>query len=190
MKPAIDNQYPITSNITKRWSPRSFSDKVVSKEQLLTLFEAARWAASCFNEQPWRFLVGIKGDEAYNEIFSTIGEFNQQWVNSAPVVVLVYSKSTFTRNNKPNAHAWYDTGQAMANLSIQATANELYLHQMAGFDKEKAEKELIKEDGCEAICTFALGYLGDASELSDQLKDKEYAKQERLPLTDIVKFES
>lgn len=187
-KPKIDNQFSIHEAIANRWSPRSFSDQPVSKEELMPLFEAARWAASCFNEQPWRFLVGLKGDETYDKIFNTIGEFNQQWVKSAPVVVLVYAKRTFSRNDKPNAHYWYDTGQAVANLATQATHNNLYLHQMAGFGKQRAELDVIQDNDYEAICTFALGYLGDGENLSHKLKETEYSKQSRKSLDEIVIF--
>ncbi|QSE96459.1 nitroreductase family protein [Fulvivirga lutea] len=188
MKPKIDNQYPIIEPIANRWSPRAFADKAVTKEDIMPLFEAARWAASCFNEQPWRFKVGIKGEEMYDKIFNTLGEFNQNWVKTAPVVVLVCAKKAFDHNGKPNAHSWYDSGQAVANLATQATANGLYLHQMAGFDRDKAEKEVVKDDHYDAICVFALGHLGNPDQLPDQLKEKEEAKQQRLGLDQIVSF--
>ncbi|MEQ8925045.1 MAG: nitroreductase family protein [Fulvivirga sp.] len=187
-KPKIDNQYPIIEPIANRWSPRAFSDKEVPKKELMSLFEAARWAASCFNEQPWRFKVGLKGEELYDKIFDTLGEFNKNWVKTAPVVVLVKAKKTFTKNCKSNAHYWYDTGQAVSSLSIQANSMGIYLHQMAGFDKKKADAEIVNNDDFDAICVIALGYRGDIDQLPDDLAEKEYDKQIRKPLDEIVSF--
>lgn len=188
MKPIIDNQYPIVKEIKNRWSPRAFSDKAVAKRDLMSLFEAARWAASCFNEQPWRFTVGFKGDENYNKIYNTLGEFNQNWVKTAQVVMLVKAKKTFTHNGKVNPHYWYDTGQAMANLSIQASSMGIYLHQMAGFDKEQAEAEIIKNDDFGAICVVALGYPGDVTQIPENLQEREYARQVRKPVDEILEM--
>lgn len=188
-KEQAEHEYPIIDTIGKRWSPRAFSDKPVSKSDLLSLFEASRWAASCFNEQPWRFKVGFKGDDNYTKIFDTLGEFNQNWVKTAPVVILVYAKKTFSRNGKPNAHYWYDTGQAVANLSIQATSMDIYLHQMAGFDKARAETEVIQNDDFEAIAVIALGYLGDADQLPESMRESEYKKQQRRSVEEFVSFD-
>ena len=185
----IEPSYPIIKPIADRWSPRAFSNKSVSKEDLLSIFEAAKWAASCFNEQPWRFKVGFKGDDNYKRIFDTLGEFNQNWVKTAPVVVLIYAKKTFTRNGKPNAHFWYDTGQAVGNLSIQASSMGLYLHQMAGFDKERAEIDVINDEDYEAIAVMAMGYLGDVKQLPESLQQSEYAAQQRRSVEEFVSFD-
>ena len=111
--------------IRRRWSPRAFSDKEVSSAELNTLFEAARWAASSSNEQPWRFLVGRRGDETYQKIFNALVEFNQSWAKSAPVLVLSVAKKTFTAKGHPNRTALHDTGAATATLSLQATADRI-----------------------------------------------------------------
>lgn len=185
----IEPSYSIIKPIADRWSPRAFSDKSVKKEDLLSIFEAAKWAASCFNEQPWRFKVGFKGDKNYSKIFNSLGEFNQNWVKTAPVVVLIYAKKTFTKNGKPNAHFWYDTGQAVGNLSTQASSMGIYLHQMAGFDKEQAEIEVIGDNDFEAIAVMAIGYLGDVNQLPESLQKTEYDAQQRRPVEDFVNFD-
>ena len=123
--------------IRRRWSPRAYSDKEVTADVLRSLFEAARWAASSSNEQPWRFLVGRRGDETYQKIFNALVEFNQGWAKSAPVLVLAVAKKTFAEKGTPNPYNLHDTGAAMATLALQATANGLHTHSMAGFDHEQ-----------------------------------------------------
>src|SRR6201999_4152871 len=124
--------------IRRRWSPRAYADKDVPAAELKRLFEAARWAASSSNEQPWRFLVGRRGDETYKKIFAALVEFNQSWAKSAPVLVLSVAKKTFTGKGSPDRHNLHDLGAATANLSLQATADGLHTHSMGGFDPEQA----------------------------------------------------
>lgn len=188
MKPKIDNKFEIDENIANRWSGRAYADKPVGKDVLMTLFEAARWAPSAFNEQPWQFYVGVKGDNQYKAIFDTLGEFNQNWAKHAPVLVLVTARKTFSQNNKPNIHSWYDTGQAMANLSIQATKLNLNLHQMAGYDSDKAQHEIVKDTNVDPVCVVAIGHRGDPEMLSESLKERELAQQVRKPLDEFVSF--
>ena len=179
--------FPITDVIAKRWSPRAFADKSVSDEILRSLFEAARWAPSAFNEQPWRFLVAQKEDAAaYENMLACLGEYNQIWAKAAPVLMIVVAKTTFTRNGKPNQHAWYDTGQAMAALTVQASSMELYLHQMAGFSAEAARETYGIPEGYEPIAAVALGYLGDPAQLSEKLQERERGERVRHPLPDFV----
>jgi nitroreductase len=123
--------------IRRRWSPRAYADKDVPAAELKRLFEAARWAASSSNEQPWRFLVGRRGDQTYEKIFKALVEFNQGWAKSAPVLVLSVAKKTFTGKDQPNAYGLHDTGAATAHLALQATADGLHAHSMAGFDREQ-----------------------------------------------------
>ncbi len=186
MKPKIENEYPIDPIITNRWSGRAYNDEVVAKETLMSLFEAARWSASAFNEQPWRFIVGVKGDKNYRKIFDVLGEFNQKWAKDAQVLVQVIAKKQFSQNDKDNIHCWYDTGQAMANLSIQATKLNLNVHQMAGFDRIRAQDEIVKDENFDPVCVAAIGYRGNADQLPEGLKEREYAQQERKPLDEIV----
>ncbi len=176
----------VIEDILKRWSPRAFSDKPVSAESLTEVFEAARWAASSYNEQPWRFLVGHRGDETYQKIFDSLIEFNQGWAKSAPVLILSIAKKTFTQNGSPNYYALHDTGAATAYLSLQATALGFHTHSMAGFDRDKAQKAFHIPDDFEAGAVTALGYLGDPETLPEQMKQMETAPRQRKPLSEIV----
>ena len=177
----------INQLIKNRKSIRAFAEKPVEEEKIQQLFEAARWAASCFNEQPWRFIYATKENEAaYRDILSTINEFNQSWAKNAPMLMIAIAKTSFSMNDKPNKHAWYDTGAAMANLSIQATNLDLYVHQMAGFSPDKAKEILNIPEGYEAIAAIAVGYQGDASILNENLQVKENATRSRKAISEIA----
>lgn len=183
METAID----IISAIKNRKSIRAFADKTIEKEKILQLFEAARWAASSFNEQPWRFVYATKEKEAqYNNILSTINEFNQSWAKDAPLLMIVVAKSEFSMNGKANRHAWYDTGAAMANFATQATIAGLFIHQMAGFSAEKAKEVLNIPDGFEAVAAVAVGYQGEAAQLNETLQAKENTLRSRKVLNEIA----
>lgn len=172
--------------IAHRWSPRAFSDKAVSSEDLTKIFDAARWAASSYNEQPWRFLVGRKGDATYKKIFDTLIEFNQGWAKSAPVLVLSAAKKTFSHNQSPNNYGIHDTGAATATLTLQATALGLHSHGMAGFDAAKARDAFKIPEDFEIGAVTALGYLGDTATLPEGLQAQETAPRTRKPLAEVV----
>jgi nitroreductase len=135
--PVVDGVLPI---FHLRWSPRSFSDRDVPSADLAKVFEAARWAASSFNEQPWRWLVGKRNSTAYNKILDSLMPFNQAWAGNAPVLILGTAKTTFSHNDTPNRVALYDLGAASSYLTLQAAALGLVTHQMGGFDQDKARK--------------------------------------------------
>lgn len=176
----------VIEEILQRWSPRAFADKPVAPEQLREAFEAARWAASSYNEQPWRFLVGHKGDETYKKIFDALVEQNQSWAKSAPVLILSVGKKTFTQNGSPNYYALHDTGAATAYLGIEATKLGFHTHSMGGFHHDKAQAAFaIPEDFAVGAVT-ALGYLGDPSTLPEPLQKMETSPRERKPLSEIV----
>lgn len=172
--------------ILQRWSPRSFSDKPVSGTDLTKIFTAAAWAASSFGEQPWRFLVGRKGDATYKKIFASLVEFNQGWAQSAPVLFLSAGKKTFTQNGQPNGYALHDTGAATANLSLEATALGLHTHGIGGFDKEKARASFAIPEDYELGAVWALGYLGAVEALPPHLQEMEKAARSRKPLAEVV----
>ena len=172
--------------ILRRWSPRAFADKEVSTTELKTLFEAARWAASSSNEQPWRFLVGRRGDETYQKIFNALVEFNQSWAKSAPVLVLSVAKKTFTAKGNHNHTALHDTGAATANLTLQATANGLHTHSMAGFDHELVRASFAIPSDYETGAVTAIGYFGDPSGLPEHLLKMEVSPRHRKPLEEFV----
>ena len=178
--------YPIHELIKNRWSPRAFADKPVALDVIKSVLEAARWAASCFNEQPWRFIVGIKGqNDSYTGILDSLVEFNQNWAKNAPVLILACGKKVFTHNQKPNRHFSYDVGQAAASLSLQAMAENLYVHQMAGFSPDKAREFFDIPEDYEAITTMAMGYLGDPDILDEKSKASELGTRARRPLSEI-----
>jgi nitroreductase len=172
--------------ILKRWSPRSFANKPVSSADLVKIFTAAAWAASSFNEQPWRFLVGQKGDPTHEQILSSLLEFNQAWAKSAPVLILSVAKKTFTQSGKPNTVALHDVGAASATLSLEATALGLHTHGMGGVDRDKARAVFAIPEDFEIGAAWALGYLGAPEALTDELKGKETAPRSRKPLAEFV----
>lgn len=185
-KPAA-TQHPVHELIRERWSPRAFSEKAVSPEILQSLFEAARWAPSSNNEQPWAFLVGVKGDgDTFERILGTLVEFNQAWAKHAPVLAIAVSELAFARNGQPNRNAFYDTGAAVSQLTTEATSKGLFVHQMAGFDPRKAVEAFAIPHGWEPIAAFALGYAGDPQALPDTLRERELAPGTRKPLHDFV----
>jgi nitroreductase len=176
----------VADQIRRRWSPRAFADKEVTAEELKRLFEAARWAASSSNEQPWRFLVGRRGDETYQKIFNALVEFNQGWAGSAPVLVLSVAKKTFTQKGEPNPHNLHDTGAAMANLALQATADGLHTHSMAGFDREQMRASFAIPSDYDMGAVTAIGYFGDPATLHERMQKAEVAPRQRKPLEDLV----
>jgi nitroreductase len=187
MQKAAPSDHPIHDLIRTRWSPRAFSDQHVSDETLRSLFEAARWAPSSSNEQPWAFLVSRKGDGSNHEkMLSTLVEFNQTWAKNAPVLVIAVSQLAFAKNSTPNRNAFYDTGAAVALLSIEATAQGLFVHQMAGFDPQKAREAFQIPAGWEAISAFTIGHPGDPASLPETLREREQAPRARKPLSDFV----
>jgi nitroreductase len=172
--------------ILKRWSPRSYADKPVPSADLTKIFTAAAWAASSFNEQPWRFLVGKKGDETYAKILDSLVEFNQAWAQTAPVLILSVGKKTFTQNGQPNPYGLHDTGAASATMSLQATALGLHTHGMGGVDKDRARKNFEIPEGFEVGAAWALGYLGDPDALPEAYQEMEKAARTRKPLEEFV----
>lgn len=185
-KPAL-TKHPIHPLIRDRWSPRAFADKPVEARVLASLFEAARWAASSNNEQPWSYLVATRDNsEEFAKMLSVLVDFNAGWAKNAPVLALAVSRMTFHNNGTPNRNAFYDTGAASALLSVEATAQGLAVHQMAGFDHLKAKQVFEIPDDCEPIAAMAIGYPGDPESLPGKLRDREVAPRTRKPLTEIV----
>jgi nitroreductase len=173
--------------ILRRWSPRAFADRAVSKEQLNQLLEAARWAASSFNEQPWRFLIATKDDaEAYERLLGCLVPGNQVWARTAPVLMISLTSTIFAKNGKRNAHAWHDVGLAVGNLTIQAMTMGLFLHQMAGIDSARVRTDFALPENIEPVAGIALGYPGPASILPPELAAKEGSPRTRRALAELV----
>jgi len=172
--------------ILKRWSPRSYADKPVPSSDLTKVFTAASWAASSTNEQPWRFLVGKKGDATYAKILDALVDFNKTWAATAPVLILSVAKKTFTKNGNPNGYALHDVGAASATMSLQATALGLHTHGMGGVDKDRARKNFEIPEGFEVGAAWALGYLGEPDALPESYRAMETAARTRNPLNEFV----
>lgn len=182
-----DNKYPIIDEIKNRWSPVIFSDKPVEEEKIFSLFEAARWAPSSFNEQPWAFIYATKKNcEAYENLLSCIFEGNAEWAKNAPLLILVLAKSNFSRSGKPNRHAWFDVGHAVSNLSAQATAMDLFLHQMGGFDSIKTREIFSIPETHEPVVAIAVGYLGNTENVSPELTQRDSAPRKRNEINNFV----
>ncbi len=185
-KPA-ETQFPIHDLLRRRWSPRAYSERMVEQDTLQSLFEAARWAPSSNNEQPWHFIVGTKDDPAaYDRLFACLKEGNKKWAFRAPVLLLSVARLNFEDEGTPNRHAWHDTGMAALSLCLQATAMGLIAHQMAGFDIEKARTDLEIPTGHEPVAMIAVGYPGDAVILDERLRQRELAPRERKSAREIV----
>lgn len=176
--------------VLKRWSPRAFTSKAISKADLKKIFTAAAWAASSYNEQPWRFLLGIKDDEqsgeAYKNIFNSLIEFNQQWAKSAPVLIATLAKKTFSHNGTPNRVAMHDVGAASANMCLQAIELGIHTHGMGGFDPETLRAFFGVPKDFEPIAVWAMGYLGDPETLPDHFKSQEKEPRSRRELDAYV----
>ena len=185
MDKTADTQYPIHDLLRQRWSPRVFDDRPVEPEKLRSLFEAARWAPSSNNGQPWRFIVANKDYETeWNRLLACLVEGNRKWAYRAPVLILSVASLNFEDDAKPNRHAFHDTGLAVENLVLQATALGLVAHQMAGFDVEKARADLKIPSGHEPVAMIAVGYPGDLASLSDRLREREQQPRSRQPISE------
>src|SRR5262245_38524843 len=187
MERLADTTYPIEPILQQRWSPRAFADHPVELEKLLRLLEAARWAASCANQQPWYFIVATREDTAeYARLLSCLRENNQQWASHAPVLMVSVAKLSFDMNGQANRYAFHDVGLAAANLIVQATALGLFVHQMAGFYPDKVRELYGVPEDFEPVAGIVLGYPGDPSTLSEELRQREVAPRVRKPLESFI----
>jgi len=179
--------HPIHDLIARRWSPYAFADRPVSDDDLLSLFEAARWAASSYNEQPWSYIVATRENpEEFERLLSCLVEGNQPWAKAAPVLALGCTSLRFARNDKPNAAAVHDLGLASATLTFEATARGLFIHQMIGILPNKARELYDIPEGVEPKTALAIGYLADPGSLSEPYKGRDLAARERKKLGEFV----
>lgn len=183
-KPA-DTIFDIHPIIRQRWSPRSFKSTPIEKERIRRLLEAARWAPSSFNEQPWRFMVGFKGDSTWQKIYDTMVEFNQKWAGNAPVLIMAIGNKTSSKGTT-NPVYQYDVGQAMAYLTFQATEEGLATHQMGGFSKEKAAELFRLPEDHKPIALMAIGLQDKPEALSPDFEKMEKSPRVRKPLEDLA----
>lgn len=186
-KPAITQQ-PIHELIANRWSGRAYdAGKLVTKDQLVSLLEAARWAPSCFGDQPWRYVVCNKAEnlQAWQAAFDCLVPGNQSWAINAPVLLLICADTLFSHNQKPNKWGPYDTGAATENLCLQATALGLMAHQMGGFDADKARAAFKVPEQYHILPMVAVGYQATVESLSGEVKERELAERSRKPLGEL-----
>jgi nitroreductase len=179
--------FPVHDFIAERWSPRAFSDESVPTDVLESLFEAARWAPSSSNEQPWTYLVGTKEDpENFQKIVSVLVPGNQAWAPKAPVLAIAVAAVTSAKTGKPHPIAPYDVGAASAWLTVEATSRGLVVHQMGGFDREKTREVFAIPEGWNPMAAMAIGYPGDPETLSTELRERENAPRTRKPISQFV----
>lgn len=172
--------------IRQRWSPRVFQNKEIEQEILDQLFEAARWAASSSNEQPWRFIYAYRGTDAYKHIFNCLSDFNRKWTGNAPVLMLTAIKEHFD-GGKENYHALHDLGLAMGNFTFQAQQEGIAVHHMAGVDWKKAQEKFDVPEGYHIATAVAVGYYGgDLDDLPEDLRKKETARRKRKEVSEIA----
>ncbi len=182
--PAVDGVLPV---FHQRWSARAFSPREVSKQDLHRIFEAARWAPSSNNEQPWRYIVGSRGTSTHEKIRESLMGFNQAWAPKAPVLIVGLAKAKMGQNGSPNHFAFYDLGAASAYLVLQAAALGMTTHQMGGIDREKARTLLEIPEDYQIGAAIALGYQDHPETLSnEELIKRELAPRHRKPLDEIV----
>lgn len=186
MEKLATTDVPIHDLLARRWSPRAFDERPVEAGNLKSFFEAARWAPSSNNEQPWRFLVAVKERKAeWDRLFHCLMEGNQKWAHRAPVLILTVAKLSFD-DESPNRHAFHDVGLATENLLLQATALGLAAHPMAGFHIEKARAAFAIPAGFDPVAVIAVGYPGDMALLPDRLREREAQPRSRELLSELV----
>jgi nitroreductase len=180
--------HPIHELIARRWSPYAFADRPVSEDDLRSLFEAARWAASSYNEQPWSYIVATKADKAgFERLLSCLVEGNQPWAQAAPVLALGCTNLLFARNNKPNAAAVHDLGLASATLTLEATVRGLFVHQMIGILPDKARELYHVPERVQPLTGLAIGYAAaDPNMLPDAYRQRDLTPRQRKPLAEFV----
>lgn len=179
--------YPIAPLIASRWSPRSFLDREVPEEALKRLLEAARWAPSCYNAQPWHYVIARRHrePEAFAALLDCLSTGNRSWCAQAPVLMIAVARTDFPQNGSPNRHAWYDTGAASVLLALQAAAMGLQAHQMAGFDPGKAREALAIPEGYDPVTAIALGHPGSPDALAEPYRTRETNPRIRRPIEEF-----
>lgn len=188
MQKSATTQVPIHDVIANRWSGRAYdATKPVSQAQTISLLEAARWAPSCYGDQPWRFIVWDKNQDAaaWQQAFECIVPGNQAWAQHAPVLILVCADTLFNHNQKPNRWGAYDTGAAAVSLCLQATSLGLMTHQMGGYDGDKARAVFNIPAQYETMAMLSVGYAADVDTLDEESKAREMAPRQRRDLGEL-----
>jgi nitroreductase len=179
--------HPVHDFIKQRWSPYGFAERTVSDDDLRSVLEAARWAASSYNEQPWRYIMARREDSAsFERVLSCLIDANQVWARNAPVLLLGVYATHFERNGKPNKAAQHDLGLAAANLTFEATARGLVVHQMIGIVPDRAREVFGIPEGFAPHTALAIGYAGTPGDAPEAVRARDEAPRSRRPLRDTV----
>lgn len=183
-----DPDYPILPVLAERYSPYAFEPRPIERDKLMSCLEAARWAASSFNEQPWRFFLAVREDEqAFNRMLGCLVEANQQWAKNVGALIITATKRTFSKNDKPNRVCEHDLALAAANLVVQAQTLGLHVHQMAGIDQSKCRLTYQIPEGFDPMTGIAIGYAADPEQFDDEeLAGRDKAPRTRMPLSEWV----
>lgn len=184
-KNARQSESPITPLIINRWSPRALSGEKLNDEELLSLFEAAKWAPSAFNSQPWRFIYAKNGTPSWDKLYSTLADGNKVWTAKAAVLVLVISRGNFEYNGLPNPTASFDCGSAWQSLALEASARGLVAHAMSGFDYDAVRAKLSIPEGYKPEAMIALGRPGNKDDLPENLRAVEFPS-DRKKVREII----
>jgi len=186
MRKPADSQSPLHELISERWSPRAFAERSIEPDQVRSLLEAARWAPSSFNGQPWSYLIALKDQpEEFDRLASCLVDGNA-WAKRAPLLLLAVAATHFAHNGKPNRHAFHDVGLANENLVLQAGAMGLVVHQMAGFLPDRARELYEIPEGQEPLTMIAVGYPGEVDDLPEPLRARETTPRSRKPLAEMA----
>ncbi|HSZ72625.1 MAG TPA: nitroreductase family protein [Cytophagaceae bacterium] len=177
----------INELIDRRWSTRAFSESLLTQQDVEKLLLAASKAPSAFNEQPWRFIVGLKGhSDVYDKVLSLLTDNNRLWASKAPLLIMLLAKRTWSHNGEPNPNGVYDAGQAAAYLTIQATHDNLFVHQMAGFDRQKSVEVLSIDPDFQPMVVIAVGHKGSEEHLPEGLRKLEQSRSPRKKLEELI----
>ncbi len=186
MKKPAPTDHPVCELVRERWSPRAFADEALAQEDLDSLLEAARWAPSSRNSQPWRFIAARREQEAaFSRILGSLVEWNRGWAGGA-AALLVACAEVRDEEGRPLTHAWYDTGQAVAWLTVEATARGLAVHQMGGFSPDAVRLAFALPEGLDPVTVIALGHPGDPGFLPGEYREAEVAPRSRLLLEKLL----
>jgi nitroreductase len=177
---------PVLDLIKNRWSARAFSEQKITDEQILTLIEAAAWAPSAMNEQPWRYRYGLSGTLIFDHLWDCLLSGNQPWTKNAAALILCTAKKNFDRNQAPNRHALHDTGMANAFLMLQATKMDIYGHIMGGYAPDKLRETIQLSEDEEDVCIIALGFLGNPDQLEEPFRTREITPRSRKAIEDFI----
>jgi len=180
------NDYPIIELLKNRWSPRAFSHQAISQDDINSIFEAARWAASANNEQPWQYRYAKNGEEGFTKLWECLMPGNQPWAKNAAALVAVIARKTFEATQKDNYYALHDTGMATAQLMIQALSVGIHSHVMAGVDKTKLKETLLLTDDQIPVCMVALGYPDSPETLEEPFKTRELTERTRKQVAEFA----